>query len=46
MMNIRNLVSYPKGEHRLREFENSVLRRIFGPNKEVVTAGCMKIGLC
>jgi len=30
------LVSHAKGKHRLRVFENRVLRRIFGPNREEV----------
>jgi hypothetical protein len=39
-------------EHRLRVFENRVLRRIFGPKKDEVTAGWRKLhneelhGLC
>jgi hypothetical protein len=35
---VRNLVSDIKEEHRLRVFENRVLRRIFGP-KTVGVAG-------
>jgi hypothetical protein len=31
------LVSDIKGEHRLRVFENRVLRRIFGPKRDEVT---------
>jgi len=31
------LVAYIEGEHRLREFENRVLRRIFGPKRDKVT---------
>jgi len=31
---VRNLVSH-FGEHRLRVFENEVLRKIFGPEREV-----------
>jgi hypothetical protein len=31
---VRNLVSHFKGEHRLRVFENRVLRRIFGPKRD------------
>jgi len=27
-------------EHRLRMFENRVLRRIFGPKREEMTGGC------
>jgi hypothetical protein len=30
-------------EHRLREFENRVLRRIFGPKKNEVTGGWRKL---
>jgi hypothetical protein len=33
---MRNLVSDIK-EHRLREYENRVLRRIFGPKRDEVT---------
>jgi hypothetical protein len=29
--------------HRLRMFENRVLRRIFGPKREEVTGGCRKL---
>jgi hypothetical protein len=29
-------------EHRLRVYENRVLRRIFGPKREKVTGGCKK----
>jgi hypothetical protein len=32
-----------KEEHRLRAFENRVLRRIFGPKKDEVTAGLRKL---
>jgi hypothetical protein len=28
-----------RGEHRLRVFENRVLRRIFGPKRDEVTGG-------
>jgi hypothetical protein len=31
------LVSHTEEEHRLRVFENSVLRRIFGPKRDEVT---------
>jgi hypothetical protein len=31
-------------EHRLRVFENKVLRRIFGPKRDEVTAGWRKQG--
>jgi hypothetical protein len=30
-------------EHRLRVFENSELRRIFGPNRDEVTEGWRKL---
>jgi hypothetical protein len=30
-------------EHRLRVFENKVLRRIFGPKREEVAGGCRKL---
>jgi hypothetical protein len=30
-------------EHRLRVFENRVLRRIFGPKRDKVTGGCRKL---
>jgi hypothetical protein len=29
-------------EHRLKVFENSLLRRIFGPNRDGVMGGCRK----
>jgi hypothetical protein len=32
-----------RGEHRLRVFENKVLRRIFGPKKDEMTGGWKKI---
>jgi hypothetical protein len=31
------------GEHRLRVFENRVLRRIFGPKRDEVTEGWRKL---
>jgi hypothetical protein len=34
---VRNLVSDIREEHRLKEFENRVLRRIFGPKTGEVT---------
>jgi hypothetical protein len=37
------LVSDFKGEHRLRVFENRVLRRIFGPKRDEVTGGWRKL---
>jgi hypothetical protein len=30
-------------EHRLRVFENRVLRRIFAPKRDEVTGGCKKL---
>jgi hypothetical protein len=32
-----------RGEHRLRVFENRVLRRIFGPKRDEVTGGLRKL---
>jgi hypothetical protein len=32
-----------RGEHRLRVFENRVLRRIFGPKRDKVTGGWRKL---
>jgi hypothetical protein len=32
-----------RGEHRLREFENKVLRKIFGPKRDEVTGGWRKL---
>jgi hypothetical protein len=32
-----------RGEHRLRVFENRVLRRIFGPKRDEVTGGWRKL---
>jgi hypothetical protein len=32
-----------RGEHRLRVFENRLLRRIFGPKREKVTGGWRKL---
>jgi hypothetical protein len=37
------LVSNIKGEHRLRVFENRVLRRIFGPKRDKVTGEWRKL---
>jgi hypothetical protein len=33
----------PREEHRLRVFENSVLRRIFGPKRDEVTGEWRKL---
>jgi hypothetical protein len=33
----------PREEHRLRVFENRVLRRIFGPKRDKVTGECRKL---
>jgi hypothetical protein len=30
-------------EHRLRVFENRVLKRIFGPERDELTGGCRKL---
>jgi hypothetical protein len=38
-----NLDSTLREEHRLRMFENRVLRRIFGPKRDEVTGGLEKI---
>jgi hypothetical protein len=37
------LVSGIKGEHRLRVFENRVLRRIFGPKRDEAMGECRKL---
>jgi hypothetical protein len=37
--NIDWLLLFPNEEHRLRVFENRVLRRIFGPKRDEVTGG-------
>jgi hypothetical protein len=37
------LVSHVKEEHRLRVFENRVLRRIFGPKRDEVTGEWRKL---
>jgi hypothetical protein len=37
------LVSDNKGEHKLRVFEDRVLRRTFGPKGDEVTGGCKKL---
>jgi hypothetical protein len=33
----------PREDHRLRVFENRVLRGIFGPNREEVVRGCRRL---
>jgi hypothetical protein len=38
-----NLVSYCKDQHRLRVFENRVLRRIFGPTRDKGTGEWRKL---
>jgi hypothetical protein len=41
---VRNLVSDTKGgKHRLRVFENKVMRRIFEPKRDEVTGGRRKL---
>jgi hypothetical protein len=42
-MGVRNLVSDIKREHRLRVFENRVLRMIFGPKRDEVTGEWRKL---
>jgi hypothetical protein len=37
------LVSDNKGEHRLRVFENRLLRKIFGPKRDEVTGEWRKL---
>jgi hypothetical protein len=37
------LVSHAKGKHRLRVFENRVMRRIFGPKRDEVTGEWTKL---
>jgi hypothetical protein len=32
-----------RDEHRLKVFQNRVLRRIFGPKRDEVTQGCRKL---
>jgi len=39
------LVSHIREEHRLRVFENSVLRKIFGPGREEVTECWRKMSM-
>jgi hypothetical protein len=36
-MGVKHSLSYLRDEHRLRVFENRVLRRIFGPKRKEVT---------
>jgi hypothetical protein len=38
-----NLVSHTKRRNRFGVFENRVLRRIFGPNREEVEGGCRRL---
>jgi hypothetical protein len=38
-MGIKTLSLSLREEHRLRVFENSVIRRIFGPKRDEVTGG-------
>jgi hypothetical protein len=38
-----NLVSGTREEYKLRVFENRVLRRIFGPDRNEVMGGCRKL---
>jgi hypothetical protein len=40
---VRNLVSDIREEHRLRVFENRVLRRIFGPKRDEVMGEWSKL---
>jgi hypothetical protein len=40
---IRNLSLTPKEEHRLRMFENRVLREILGPKRDEVTEDWRKL---
>jgi hypothetical protein len=40
---VRNLVSDNKGKHRLRVFENRVLRRTFGPKRNEVMGDWRKL---
>jgi hypothetical protein len=39
------MVSHIKKQHRLRVYENRVLRRIFGPKREKETTGIRKLHL-
>jgi hypothetical protein len=40
---VSKIVSNIREEHRLRVFENRVLRRIFGPRRDEVTGGWRKL---
>jgi hypothetical protein len=40
---VRNLVFGIKEEHRMRVFEKKILRRIFGPKRDEVTGGWIKL---
>jgi hypothetical protein len=40
---MRNPVSDKREEHKLRVFENKVMRRIFGPKRDEVTGGWRKM---
>jgi hypothetical protein len=40
---VANLVAHNEGEHKLRMFENRVLRRIFGPERDKVTRKWRKL---
>jgi hypothetical protein len=40
---VQNLVTDVKEEHRLRVFENRVLRRVFGPKRDEVTGEWRKL---
>jgi hypothetical protein len=42
-MGVKSGLSRLREEHRLRVFENRVLRRIFGPKREEVTGGWRKL---
>jgi hypothetical protein len=38
-----NLISHTKGEHRLKVFENRVLRRVFGCKRGYVSGGWRRL---
>jgi hypothetical protein len=42
-MGVKHLSHTLREEHRLRVFENRVLRRIFGPKRDEVTDGWRKL---